>query len=375
MNNRFCVIGAMWLSLAFVPACLSAQQPSAWRDPSPHTIRFVTVDKNVKLEVLDWGGSGRPVVLLAGEGGTSHVFDDFAPKLTPGYHVYAITRRGYGASSAPGHGYSADRLGDDVIAVLDALKIEKPVLVGHSIGGEELSSVGSRHPERVAGLVYLDAAWSYAFYDATHGDLDIDLNALRSQMDLLQSGTASQKQLTQAIAADHNSSIRESPQRNAKGTGPPPCASESSRAHTGRSCRLRRLSRLPKTSAGMAQNRSQFTRSIRVDAGRPSWQIAAHPRTTRGHNGRRAKIHRHKCSGPGNFASPHDPGPYAHTDVKALAAFQSEDAAEVETQVKAVRAAVPQAHVVLLSNADHAIFLSNESDVLREMRAFVQSLG
>ncbi len=76
------------------------------------------------------------------------------------------------------------------------------------------------------------------------------------------------------------------------------------------------------------------------------------------------------------FASPHDPGPYAHTDVKALAAFQSEDAAEVETQVKSGSlTAVPQAHVVLLSNANHAIFLSNESDVLREMRAFLQSLG
>jgi len=41
------------------------------------------VDDNVKLEVLDWGGTGRPLVLLAGLGNTAHVFDDFAPKLTP----------------------------------------------------------------------------------------------------------------------------------------------------------------------------------------------------------------------------------------------------------------------------------------------------
>ena len=40
-------------------------------DSSPHTGSFVAVDKAVKLEVLDWGGSGRPVVLLAGLGSTA----------------------------------------------------------------------------------------------------------------------------------------------------------------------------------------------------------------------------------------------------------------------------------------------------------------
>jgi non-heme chloroperoxidase len=64
-----------------------AQEATGWHDPSPHSIQFVTVDKNVSLEVLDWGGSGRPIVLLAGLGITAHVFDDFAPKLAGSYHV------------------------------------------------------------------------------------------------------------------------------------------------------------------------------------------------------------------------------------------------------------------------------------------------
>jgi non-heme chloroperoxidase len=375
MNNRFCIIGAMWLSLAFVPACLSAQQPSAWRDPSPHTIRFVTVDKNVKLEVLDWGGSGRPVVLLAGEGGTAHVFDDFAPKLTPAYHVYAITRRGYGASSAPGHGYSADRLGDDVVAVLDALKIEKPVLAGHSIAGEELSSVGSRHPEHVAGLVYLDAAWSYAYYDAAHGDLDIALNAVRSQMDLLQSGAGSQKQLTQqllqttipAFEKALKKSQDEQANRPALPSPPPPTLADLASFDAYRAYQKRVLG-WPRTEANL---RDQFELTPDGHLGKSRLTPELHEAIMAGEQ----KFTGISVPVLAIFASPHDPGPYAHTDVKALAAFQSEDAAEVETQVKAVRAAVPQAHVVLLSNANHAIFLSNESDVLREMRAFVQSLG
>src|SRR5215471_3802346 len=116
----------------------------ATRDESRHTVHFVTVDNNVKLEVLDWGGSGRALVLLAGLGGTAHIFDDFAPKLTSTYHVYGITRRGFGASSVPKSGYSADRLGDDVLQVIDFLPLTRPILAGHSIAGEELSSVGSR---------------------------------------------------------------------------------------------------------------------------------------------------------------------------------------------------------------------------------------
>ena len=141
-----------------------ATKETAWqRDPTKHGVQMVTVDDNVKLEVLDWGGTGRPVVLLTGLGNNAHIYDKFAPKLTAAYHVYGITRRGFGASSAPAAvpgNYAADRLGDDVLAVIDSLKLNRPVLVGHSIGGEELSSVGSRHPEKVAGLIYLDAGYS-----------------------------------------------------------------------------------------------------------------------------------------------------------------------------------------------------------------------
>ena len=51
-----------------------------------------------------------------------------------------------------------------MLAVIEALSIRKPVLAGHSLGGEELSSIGSRYAEKVAGLIYLDAGYTYAFY-------------------------------------------------------------------------------------------------------------------------------------------------------------------------------------------------------------------
>ncbi len=87
-----------------------AQESAPWHDPSAHKVQFVTVEEGVQLEVLDWGGTGRPVVLLAGLGFTAHVFDGFAEKLTDSYHVYGITRRGYGASTRPPSGYTEQRL-------------------------------------------------------------------------------------------------------------------------------------------------------------------------------------------------------------------------------------------------------------------------
>jgi non-heme chloroperoxidase len=166
-----CALLVAWLTGA------AAVPPAApqWHDPSPHSTQFVQVEPQVKLEVLDWGGRGRPVILLSGLGFTAHVFDDFAPKLARSFHVYGITRRGFGQSSAPGSGYTAARLGEDVLVVSHALHLRRPVLAGHSIAGEELSSVGSRHPEEVAGLIYLDAVMLYSFDDGNAGVTERDL--------------------------------------------------------------------------------------------------------------------------------------------------------------------------------------------------------
>jgi pimeloyl-ACP methyl ester carboxylesterase len=144
---------------------LYSQSGTPWKDPSPHAVRFVSVGDGVRLEVLDWDGSGRAVVLLAGGGDTAHVFDDFAPKLTTHNHVYGITRRGFGASGYADAENVGERLGEDVLAVIDALKLDKPILVGHSIAGDELSWMANRYPDRVSGVVYLEAGYSYGFDD------------------------------------------------------------------------------------------------------------------------------------------------------------------------------------------------------------------
>ncbi len=141
-------------TIAAAAIVLAAQQ-----DASKHQVRFVAVEPDVKLELLDWGGQGQAVVLLAGSGHSGHVFDEFAPKLLDCCHVYAITRRGYGASTRPTDEdrYGWKRLADDVYQVLDQGRIPKPVLVGHSMSGGEMTVVGHEHSDRLGGLVYLDA--------------------------------------------------------------------------------------------------------------------------------------------------------------------------------------------------------------------------
>lgn len=310
-----------------------ATPENGWKGPSPHAVQLVTVDKDVRLEVLDWGGSGGPVVLLAGLGNTAHIFDKVAPKFTASHHVYGITRRGFGASSAPATGYSADRLGDDVLAVLDSLKLNRPVLVGHSIAGEELSSVGSRHPERVAGLIYLDAGYSYAYYDRARGNLDIDLVELQKKLEQLQPGKWPQDpkalvhELLEATIPGFERDLRE---------------------------RQKELQAMP--AALLAQASSGVSEAARaIQTGEQKYTNIPVPILA-------------------IYAVPHDLGPVPGGDAAARAAFEANDEATTGAQAKAFESGVPSARVVRLPHANHFVFMSNEADVLREINAFLGSL-
>jgi len=305
-----------------------ATKETAWViDPSSHKVQFITVENNVKLEVLDWGGTGRPLVFLAGLGNTAHVFDKFAAKFTATNHVYGITRRGYGDSSAPmpaNGNYSADRLGDDVLAVMDALQLKQPVLVGHSIAGEELSSIGSRYPDKVAGLIYLDAGYAYAYYDSSRGNLMLDATDLRKKLDLfLAGGVQDPKQLVQAMQAI-----------------------------------------LPQFETDLQEDEKQLTDTPAPMPPAIPWAIITEEE-------KYTSIHVPVLA---IFADPHDPGPRLKNDPAAREAAVASDLASTTAQAKAFQAGIPSAHVVTLPNANHFVFNSNEADVLREMNTFLLSL-
>lgn len=155
MNRYFVSV----LGVLLAAATSAFPQQREWKDPSPHAVKSVTVEENVQLEVLDWGGSGPSLVLLAGLGATAHQFDDLAPALTARYRVAGVTRRGHPGSSAPTTGYGFARLAEDVLRVIDAVGINDPVVIGHSFAGEEMHVLGARHSAKIRGLVYVDAAF------------------------------------------------------------------------------------------------------------------------------------------------------------------------------------------------------------------------
>lgn len=82
-----------WQKLSYSPiiAVVLAASAAAQTDSSPHRVQMVTVEQGVQLEVLDWGGSGRPLIFLAGAGDTAHRFDGFAPQ-----YIMSTASRGKG---------------------------------------------------------------------------------------------------------------------------------------------------------------------------------------------------------------------------------------------------------------------------------------
>jgi non-heme chloroperoxidase len=298
-------LNGIWIQTGGTPQALNFQhvtKETAWQH-----IEYVAVDKDVTLEVIDWGGVGRPLILLTGLGNTARIFDSLATKLASNYHVYGITRRGFGISSVPESGYSADRLGDDVMAVMQALELEKPVIAGHSIAGEELSSIGSRHPEKVAGLIYLEAAYGYAFYDPAEGEFSIDLAVLRKKLDTLQrTGIAGDgKRLIQEVLQTDFPLVRKhlSVLLKAAEAAPPPPASSVSRV-----------------VSEIASGEQKY-----LEIKTPLLAI---------------------CAGTENC----------------------------EKQKKIVQNSAPSSKFIIMPTANHYVFFSNESDVLREMKAFVAGL-
>jgi len=323
---------AVVLAIAIRSAiCQSPKIPQ--EDRTKHEVLTVEVEPSVRLEVLDWGGKGSPVILIPGMGLTAHSFDAFAEKLSSTHHVYGITRRGTGNSSAPEPtttNYTAARLEADVVAVMAYLKVPKAVLIGHSFGGEELSAVGTSNPEMVSGLVYLDAAYGYAFYDPRVGNLEIDVRDVREELANIDPGK---------LPLDKRDQLRELLSQLPRLTKDLEALLQQMNDHPPPSD----PSKLPPPPVvAMARGQQKFTKMTV-----PVLAIFAY---------------RHQLPEDGML----------HDEQRRKAA----DATTVFTEehVEALKAVVPSAHIVRIPNADHFVFKSNEQEVLREVNNFIDAL-
>jgi pimeloyl-ACP methyl ester carboxylesterase len=316
----------------------AAIEKSNWSDKSPHETSSVAVERGVRVEVLDWRRDLRPdaptLFLLPGLGATAHSYDDIAPKLAEKYNVVGMTRRGIGDSSKPDHGYDIERLSLDVLQVIDTLGVETPVLVGHSIGGEELSYLGAHHPERFAGLVYLDAAYDRtAAGDKRYGELS--------------------RQLPGAPPIHPSEAVSyEALQRYSIRTG-------------GRSNTIPEGEILASynLSTGSVKHDSLYLDAIMMGLKAPDYASINVPAL-------------------GIYAVPGSPDAlmegWFDQDDAQLRAMVAElyrmDRAGKESQIARFDSEIPDSQVLVLENADHWIFVSHEEQVLNAVENFVDSL-
>ncbi len=342
------------------------------------TVRRIQVEPQVQLEVVDWGGSGGPVICLAGMGNTAHVFDSLARKLTPNAHVYGVTRRGFGDSSKPATGFNVDRLADDVLAIMDALRIQKPVLVGHSIAGQELTPIANRAPQKVAGLVYLDTD-SYALITRIPGDLLVLLGEARKQLDNFAEGVFSRN----GLSDEEKRRLRErdlpdlirtltDAQNAPKRTPPPPRPEDKMKPADGQLDTItgQQEWNLQTTGVRFPLVELEAVNAIGADG---KLRSKADP-----------KAIRHILSGVRRwdtipvpsvalFAFPLHHGPESMKDPELVATLDARNGPTREEVIQRL-SREPNVKVVKLPRASHYLFLTHEAEVVREIKSFVATL-
>ncbi len=148
---RYALYGLAVLTLAVV--VLNWTYGRLPPEPKPSG-SFARVD-GLRIHYLERPGSGTPIVLIHGLPGTAEDFNAVTPLLA-GHRTIAFDRPGFGYSS--GGYFNFDRQIAALDALLGALHISRPILVGHSYGGTIALAFAERHPLEVSGLVLVDAA-------------------------------------------------------------------------------------------------------------------------------------------------------------------------------------------------------------------------
>jgi pimeloyl-ACP methyl ester carboxylesterase len=136
-------------TVGLLAACASAP-------PQPKTVPF----DGGSLFVDDGGRSGVPIVFIHGNGGSSQQWrGQLAHFRAKGRRAIAMDLPGFGQSTSPASGdFSLNAMASAIDRVVDALRLPRFVIVGHSYAGAVVATYAAAHPGKVAGVVYLDAA-------------------------------------------------------------------------------------------------------------------------------------------------------------------------------------------------------------------------
>lgn len=155
--------------LALSAVAVRAERPTATKAevaiPTPLPVKPARIEDfappeeflmigSLKTHFIRKGDQGRPIVLIHGFGGSTSTWTKTVESLASRYRVYAFDLKGFGLTAKPRNSpYSMDAYTDHLLGFLDAQKLDRPVLVGHSLGGALAARFALQYPGRVEGLV------------------------------------------------------------------------------------------------------------------------------------------------------------------------------------------------------------------------------
>ena len=113
--------------------------------------------EEITMHVVDWPGEEPPILAIHGSAGHAYGLTALGERLAPDVRFVAVDLRGHGFSDKPPTGYGVEEHVEDVLQLIDALGLERPILLGHSIGGAIATLAAEAAGDGVAGLVLFDA--------------------------------------------------------------------------------------------------------------------------------------------------------------------------------------------------------------------------
>jgi pimeloyl-ACP methyl ester carboxylesterase len=286
----------------------------------------------VHLEYLDWGGSGAPLVFLAGLGDTPYIYNDFAPEFRGRFHCLGLTRRGFGGSEQPESGYELDNLAQDVVSFLNTLHLSHVTLVGHSFGGTEAIRISELHPDLIRRVVLLDTAY-----------VPLPASARSAQAKLVPALVdVSPAELTRSFSAYRDLQMR----------------MQRSVWSDGLEANLRQQVIVGDDGSYKSRTAPRVSAAIRQDEA--AWNISRVPL-------------------PALLIFAHNPMtdllPQAKLGADAIAEIRKASD-EVEAarrgQIEALKRDSPKARVVEYDHTDHRVFIQRREEVLKEMKRFLR---
>ncbi len=118
---------------------------------------WITTSDGVRIAYHQVGEGDPAIIFIHGAYSNRRGFGFQEEYFSPNHRCVAVDLRGHGESDKPDEIYTMDRHGDDVAELIRHLGLEKPALVGQSMGGQVIIAAAARHPELVGAIASLDS--------------------------------------------------------------------------------------------------------------------------------------------------------------------------------------------------------------------------